>query len=164
MTKNKHKNKPWILQEFGISLSTEPTLQQLKKAVFLLNSWKQRFLLKICLAPFPLYPHTKKNHPNSKSNFAPPPSQKVLVEPLELVNGTLPSLNGESLEITLTSPLNCTFYFEKNTLQYTVWNVQNHLGNCKYISFCTSGRTIFKNTQIFSIALTDTFRNLRKEN
>ena len=75
MTKNKHKNKPWILQEFGISLSTEPTLQQLKKAFFNSTPENSAFFLKICLAPFPLYPHTKKTIQilNTKS---PPPHKK----------------------------------------------------------------------------------------
>ena len=35
----KHKNKPWILKEFGILSSTEPTLRKLKIAVFYLKSW-----------------------------------------------------------------------------------------------------------------------------
>ena len=38
------------------------------KKSFFFNSTPENsaFFLKICLAPFPLYPHTKKNHPNSK--------------------------------------------------------------------------------------------------
>ena len=118
MTKNKHKNKPWILQEFGISLSTEPTLQQLKKAVFLLNSSKQRFLFENLFIPLSSLPTHPKKHPNFKSDFAPP-----LTKSTSCATGTCEwdiTLNRGSLEITLTAPLNYRFYFEKNTLQYTV--------------------------------------------
>ena len=39
----KHKNKPLLLKEFGILLSTESTLQQLKKSIFLLQILKTWF-------------------------------------------------------------------------------------------------------------------------